>query len=295
MTDSIIKAYDISGLPSDRGIADWALRPLANNIIGDRLVIRDNDFETYTWDGSEWTIPNKTTDGSGDPVVGAGSFTTLAASGVFTSTVASGTAAISMLSTTQISNLNASYLTGLTFAAPGAIGGGTAAAGSFTTLNASGVAKFAAGTAANPSISFTGDPNSGLISSAADSVGIVTGGVEKWVVNSSGSLNPVLDTTYDIGSGAVNPRDVQASRKLISGNTGSATGVIEVKGATSGTVSVSTDATATKLTVDKPIQSTVVNGFVSSDASPGISGTLTTADLVGKTLTFKDGIITGYA
>jgi hypothetical protein len=36
-------------------------------------------------------------------------------------------------------------------------------------------------------------------------------------------------------------------------------------------------------------------GFVSSDNTAGISGTMTTAALVGKTLTFKDGIIVGFA
>lgn len=36
-------------------------------------------------------------------------------------------------------------------------------------------------------------------------------------------------------------------------------------------------------------------GNQSSDGSAGLTGTLTTASLVGKTLTFKDGIITGFA
>jgi hypothetical protein len=36
-------------------------------------------------------------------------------------------------------------------------------------------------------------------------------------------------------------------------------------------------------------------GFVSSDGSTGYTGTITTASLVGKTVTIKDGIITGIA
>ena len=56
-----------------------------------------------------------------------------------TSTVAIGTAPLVVTSTTNVANLNASSLNGATFAAPGAIGGGTAAAGSFTTLSASGL------------------------------------------------------------------------------------------------------------------------------------------------------------
>lgn len=39
------------------------------------------------------------------------------------------------------------------------------------------------------------------------------------------------------------------------------------------------------------VQATAVGGFHSSDGSSGFTGTLTTASLVGKTVTFKDGII----
>lgn len=69
-----------------------------------------------------------------------------------------------------------------------------------------------AGSAAAPSITFTSDSNTGLISSAADSIGFVTNGVEKWVLNSSGAINPIIDNTYDIGNGTVNPRDINISR-----------------------------------------------------------------------------------
>jgi hypothetical protein len=65
---------------------------------------------------------------------------TTASTGRFTtvqSTIATGTAPFTVASTTNVANLNASSLSGATFAAPGAIGGGTAAAGSFTTLSAS--------------------------------------------------------------------------------------------------------------------------------------------------------------
>jgi hypothetical protein len=54
------------------------------------------------------------------------------------STVATGTAPFVVASTTNIPNLNASSLNGATFAAPGAIGSGTASTGAFTTLGASG-------------------------------------------------------------------------------------------------------------------------------------------------------------
>ena len=55
-----------------------------------------------------------------------------------TSTVTTGTAPFVVASTTQVANLNAASLGGATFAAPGAIGGGTPNTGNFTTLSATG-------------------------------------------------------------------------------------------------------------------------------------------------------------
>lgn len=52
------------------------------------------------------------------------------------STIATGTAPLTVASTTNVANLNASTLGGATFASPGAIGGGSAAAGTFTTMTA---------------------------------------------------------------------------------------------------------------------------------------------------------------
>ena len=43
------------------------------------------------------------------------------------------------------------------------------------------------------------------------------------------------------------------------------------------------------------VKATSAGGFHSSDGSAGFTGTLTTASLVGKTVTIKDGIITGIA
>lgn len=52
------------------------------------------------------------------------------------SSVITGTAPLSVASTTNVPNLNASSLSGATFAAPGTIGGGTPGAATFTTLTA---------------------------------------------------------------------------------------------------------------------------------------------------------------
>ncbi len=79
-----------------------------------------------------WAAPG--TIGSGTPATGA--FTTLSATGQITSTLANGTAPFVVASSTNVANLNASSLSGATFASPGAIGSGTPAAGTFTTLSA---------------------------------------------------------------------------------------------------------------------------------------------------------------
>lgn len=55
--------------------------------------------------------------------------------GQLKSTVATGTPPLVVASTTNVANLNASSLAGATFAAPGAIGSTTPAAGSFTVLS----------------------------------------------------------------------------------------------------------------------------------------------------------------
>ncbi len=56
-----------------------------------------------------------------------------------TSTIATGTAPLVIASTTNVPNLNASSLSGATFAAPGPIGSGTPSSGAFTTLTNTGL------------------------------------------------------------------------------------------------------------------------------------------------------------
>ena len=60
-----------------------------------------------------------------------------------------------------------------------------------------------------------------------------------------------------------------------------------------------TNATYTNIVGGTPTFTTVkvsaVAGYKSSDGSAGFTGTVTTASLVGKTITIKDGIITNVA
>lgn len=91
--------------------------------------------------GSIWTDLGAVTtaDINGGTIDGATVGATSATTGRFTtveSTIGTGTAPFIVASTTNVANLNASSLSGATFAAPGAIGGGTPAAGTFTDLTA---------------------------------------------------------------------------------------------------------------------------------------------------------------
>jgi hypothetical protein len=72
---------------------------------------------------------------------------------------------------------------------------GEGATGSFTTLSVSGVATFSAGTAALPSITTTGDTNTGIFFPAADTIAFTEGGVESVRINASGN----------VGIGSTNP------------------------------------------------------------------------------------------
>ncbi len=94
---------------------------------------------------SSVAITGGTIDGTpiGGTTKAAGAFTTVSATGQITSTLADGTAPLVVASTTNVANLNASSLSGATFAAPAAIGTGTPAAATFTALTASGTSTLA--------------------------------------------------------------------------------------------------------------------------------------------------------
>jgi hypothetical protein len=69
-----------------------------------------------------------------------------------------------------------------------AIGGTTAAAGKFTTLEATGVTTVQAGTVSLPAITTSGDTNTGIFFPAADTIAFAEGGAEVMRVASSGNV-----------------------------------------------------------------------------------------------------------
>jgi hypothetical protein len=68
------------------------------------------------------------------------------------------------------------------------IGASTANTGAFTTLSASGVATFSAGTVSAPAITTSGDTNTGIFFPAADTIAFTEGGVEAMRIDSSGNV-----------------------------------------------------------------------------------------------------------
>jgi hypothetical protein len=112
------------------------------------------------------------------------SFGTLSATGA---TTFSGTTVISGSTTANTFSSSGATITGGSINST-AIGGTTAAAGKFTTLEATGVTTVQAGTVSLPAITTTGDTNTGIFFPAADTIAFAEGGAEAMRIDSSGNL-----------------------------------------------------------------------------------------------------------
>jgi hypothetical protein len=155
-------------------------------------VITGGSITGVALSGNTLTNPVITGGSINNTTVGAttrstGAFTTLTSNGATTFTA--GTASTSTTTGTAVitgglgvsGRINAANFDGI-------VGANTAAAGNFTTLGATGVATFSAGTNSAPAITTTGDTNTGIFFPAADTIAFTEGGVESMRIDSSGRL-----------------------------------------------------------------------------------------------------------
>jgi hypothetical protein len=163
-------------------------------------VITGGSITGVALSGNTLTNPVITGGSINNTTVGAttrstGAFTTLASNGATTFTA--GTASTSTTTGTAVitgglgvsGRINAANFDGI-------VGANTAAAGNFTTLGATGVATFSAGTNSAPAITTTGDTNTGIFFPAADTIAFTEGGVEAMRINSSANVG--IGTTAPI-------------------------------------------------------------------------------------------------
>jgi hypothetical protein len=179
-------------------------------------VITGGSITGVALSGNTLTNPVITGGSINNTTVGAttrstGAFTTLASNGATTFTA--GTASTSTTTGTAVitgglgvsGRINAANFDGI-------VGANTAAAGNFTTLGATGVATFSAGTVSAPAITTTGDTNTGIFFPAADTIAFTEGGVEAMRIDSNslvliGTTTNSTNAKLQVGSGAftVNP------------------------------------------------------------------------------------------
>jgi len=105
----------------------------------------------------------------------------------FTSIVVTGGSITGTTVTSNTFSSSGATITGGTINST-AIGGTTAAAGKFTTLEATGVTTVQAGTVSLPAITTSGDTNTGIFFPAADTIAFSEGGAESMRIDSSGNV-----------------------------------------------------------------------------------------------------------
>ena len=124
---------------------------------------------------------------------GAAPATTTTGTGVVTALgVNTGTAGAFVVNGGALGTPSSGTVTNLTGTASininGTVGATTPTTGAFTTLSATDVATFAAGTVSLPSITTSGDTNTGVYFPAADTIAFTEGGAEAMRIDSSGNL-----------------------------------------------------------------------------------------------------------
>jgi hypothetical protein len=175
----------------------------------------------------------------------------------------------------------------------GPVGTTTAAAGAFTTLAASGIASFAAGSASAPALTRTGDTNTGIFFPAADTIAFAEGGVEAMRLDSNGNVGvgttspgTKLDVAGNLRFSAANPvielnnggaqiySTVANTLQFASGG-GIGTPTERMRIDSSGNVGIGTSSPSTKLQVTIAPASGADNGMRVTDGTRIIQTNIT--------------------
>jgi hypothetical protein len=157
--------------------------------------IRDGTYTMTAAKITGGTITGATFTGNtfSSPVISGGTINnatigaTTASTGAFSTLSVTGATTFSGATVANTFSSSGATITGGTINST-AIGGTTAAAGKFTTLEATGVTTVQAGTASDPAITTTGDTNTGIFFSAADTIDFAEGGVATGQFDSSGNF-----------------------------------------------------------------------------------------------------------
>jgi hypothetical protein len=128
------------------------------------------------------------------------------------------------------------------------IGTSTPLAGFFTTLSATGVATFSAGTASAPAITTTGDTNTGIFFPAADTIAFTEGGVEAMRIFASSGVS--IGNTTDPGATNLSV----TGKGFINGGTAPAFGTAAISSAGGSVYNVQS------FTVNNSTATTIANG-----------------------------------
>lgn len=124
------------------------------------------------------------------------------------------------------------------------------------------------GTASAVTFGFQNDPDTGMFRSATNALGFSTGGTERWVINSSGALNPVANNVYDIGNGLVNPRDITVARNLL------VKGEANIGGTTTGGTTLEVNSLARTITGDQAGDAQVNVAILTTNAVANDTGAI---------------------
>jgi hypothetical protein len=237
--------------------------PLAANLVAGELSLNTNDGKLYYKNSSN--VVTLLAGATSGPAGGSNTQVQFNSSGV--------------LAGSANMTFNGTILTAAGFSGPlnGTVGATTPATGAFTTLSATGVATFSAGTAALPAITTTGDTNTGIFFPAADTIAFSEGGAEAMRIDSSGNVGiGTSSPNTKLTVGTPNTQTVALAGSFSGATPAIATGI--------GMVTVnSTDTVA----VDK-------GGVLSFTANTTTLSGYTMAAIAGKYETAGAGVYSGY-